>query len=479
MTETPITAVWEITMGCNMRCGHCGSSCEERLSDELTTDEALSLIDQIADLGLHWITLSGGEPLMRKDLPLLVQKFTSRSVAVNIITNGWFMDSKIAHELKKSGISTVAISIDGTEEIHDSIRMKGSFGRIEQAADHLNRAGVNIGAVTTISNKNIGCLPELRRRLIDLGVNQWQVQLGQPMGNFKERPQWVAEPAAIPAIIDFCYEIWLEGEIIIRPADCIGYYSEKEMIIRQKPEMGGSIWNGCNAGVRSFGILQNGDILGCTSIRDESFVEGNIRNTPLSEIWHNPNGFSWRREMTKEQLAGDCVICAYGSRCLGGCPNVRLTMNGDIDSENLYCAYNLALKRLREGLLSETDSEWLIAQAEQSIHNKDFQTSAFFAERALALTPENKKALAIKGFADFMCGNYSLCEAANRKALEIDPNDTYAMKGLGLALHKMGDSEQGLKIIEEAAKITNYADSDIMHDLNYVRQEMKSNENTR
>ena len=471
--QTPITAVWEITMGCNMRCGHCGSSCEGKLPDELTTDEALSLIDQIADLKLHWITLSGGEPLMREDLPQLVRKFVSRGVVVNIITNGWFIDEKIACELKASGVSTVAISIDGTEEIHDNIRMKGSFKRIKEAINHLKHADVNVGAVTTISNQNIDVLSELRRQLIDMGVNLWQVQIGMPMGNFKDRPEWVCGPEKIDEIIDFCYDTWLDGEIVIRPADCVGYYSEKEMQIRQRVEAGGSIWNGCNAGLRNFGILQNGDILGCTSIRDKSFIEGNIREKPLIDIWNNPDGFAWRRKAKKEELAGDCALCLYGSRCLGGCPNVRLTMNDDMNSENLYCSYNLALKGLREGLCEETDFDRLITQAEQSIRNKDFQTSAFFTERALELAPENQRALAIKGFAEFMCGNYSLCENANRRALELYPGDTYAMKGLGLALHKLGKSEEGLKHLEEAARLTNYEDSDVMHDLNYLLHEMK------
>ena len=61
------TGVWEITMACNMRCGHCGSSCAERLPDELTTDEALRLCDDLAELELKRITLSGGEPFLRED----------------------------------------------------------------------------------------------------------------------------------------------------------------------------------------------------------------------------------------------------------------------------------------------------------------------------------------------------------------------------------------------------------------------------
>ena len=469
-----MTAVWEVTMGCNMRCGHCGSSCEEPLPGELTTQEALSLADQIADLGLRWITLSGGEPLTRADLPLIIEKFVSRSVAVNIISNGWFIDVDMAQTLKKSGVSTVAISVDGTRKVHDSIRMSGSFQRIKEAFSHLKRAKVTVGAITTISRKNMSILPRLRRELINMGVDLWQVQLGQPMGNFKERPDWVLSPEQVPDIIDFCSETAVAGEIKIFPADCIGYYTEKEIITRQHSGVGSStaIWNGCNAGTRNFGILHNGDILGCTSIREKSFIEGNVKEQPLSQIWSKPDGFAWYRNMSKAQLQGDCAICIYGGRCLGGCSNTRLTMGGDIYSENLYCAYNVSLKSLRERLLQETDVQWLIAQAEHCLANQEFQTAAFFVDRALTLCPDEKKALAIKGFAEFMCGNYALCETANRTALELDPNDTYAMKGLGLALHKQGDSAQGLEHLEKAAKMTNYADADVMHDLEFVRREM-------
>lgn len=475
MNYTPLTAVWEVTMGCNMRCGHCGSSCEEPLPGELTTQEALSLVDQIAALGLRWITLSGGEPLIRADLPLLIERFVSRSVAVNIISNGWFIDEEMARTLKAAGVSTVAISVDGTKKVHDSIRKPGSFGRIKEAVAHLNDAGVTVGAVTTLSKKNIMLLPKLRRALVDMGVDLWQVQLGQPMGNFKERPDWVLDPEQVPHIIDFCIETAMAGEIKVFPADCIGYYTEKEMLIRQYAGIGGatSIWNGCNAGMRNFGILHNGDILGCTSIRDKSFVEGNIRERPLAQIWSDPQGFAWSRYVAKAQLQGDCAICIYGSRCLGGCSNTRLTMNGDMYAENQYCAYNVTLKRLRERLLQETDTGRLMTQAEQSLGAHEFQTAAFLTDRVLSLQPEDKQALAIKGFAEFMCGNYVLCETANRAALALDPNDTYAMKGLGLALHKQGDSIEGLALLEQAAKMTNYADADVMADLEFVRREMQ------
>ena len=154
----PVTAVWEVTMGCNMRCGHCGSSCAGPLPGELSTEEALDLCDQIAELGLKWITLSGGEPLTRKDTPDLIKRLTANGVSVNIITNGWLLTEEMARKIKENGIATAAISIDGTPEIHDKIRKEGAFEHARRAFAAMKEQGIDTGAVTTITKQNIGIL---------------------------------------------------------------------------------------------------------------------------------------------------------------------------------------------------------------------------------------------------------------------------------------------------------------------------------
>ncbi len=476
MKYQPLTCVWEVTMGCNMRCGHCGSSCTEPLPDELNTEEALDLIDQLKQIGLKWITLSGGEPLTRKDLPLLVKRLSQHSIIVNMITNGWLMNEKIAKTLKENGISTVAISIDGTEEIHDSIRRKGSFARAANAFSMLRSLGITVGAVTTVSQKNIHILPELRDQLIQMGVNSWQLQIGLPMGNFVKQPDWLIEPEQVDSLIDFCYETSLQDKIKIFPADCIGYYTKKEIIVRQRTYKTDHtpLWDGCNAGIRGFGILQNGDILGCTSIRSPEFIEGNIRQRKLSEIWEDPTKFTWRRSLKKNELKGECADCTYGSKCLGGCPNTRLTTKGSIYSENNYCSYNIALKKLKKDLESKSNQEELFETALRKLKENSFQEAALIINRYLELQANNPDALKLQGFAEFMCGNYGLSERANRKVLEMFPEDTYAMKGLGLALHKQGKSREGIEFVERAAGITNYSDQDILHDLSVIRNELAS-----
>ncbi len=474
MKYQPITCVWEVTMGCNMRCGHCGSSCTEPLSDELTTEEALDLCDQIAELGLKWITLSGGEPLTRKDTPLLVKRLSSLGITVNIITNGLLLEGEIAKELKDNGISTVAISIDGTPEVHDKIRCKGAFHHARLAFLTMKELGINTGAVTTITKQNINILEDLKELLIDMGVQSWQVQLGLPMGNLGKRPDWVLEPKQIKDVIDFCYDTAKEGRIAIYPADCIGYYTKKELEIKRLSYKNDTVppWNGCNAGIRGFGILQNGDILGCTSIRSKEYIEGNIKDRPLREIWEDESKFLWRREMTKEKLSGTCNTCIYGNKCLGGCPNTRLTMNGDIYSENQYCSYHLALKEMEEKYNLCQNSKTLFRLADSLMRQGDYQEAAFALERVLKLDSENPDALKEKGYCEFMCGNYQRCLDANEKVLQQNGQDSYALGGYALALFQMGHKEEGLKKMQQAVDLTGGKDPDLLQDLHALQIQM-------
>lgn len=466
MEYQPITCVWEVTMGCNMRCGHCGSSCLEPLPDELSTEEALKVCDQLSEIGLKWITLSGGEPLTRKDTPLLIERLTKKGVSVNIITNGWLLEEKMAESLKQSGISTVAISIDGTEKIHDKIRRKGAFAHARDAFATLKRLGVNTGAVTTITKQNIGILGELKESLIEMGVKTWQVQIGLPMGNLKERPDWLIEPAQVKDIIDFCYSVAKEGRIKIYPADCIGYFTKQEQEIK-KISFGTeyiSPWDGCNAGIRGFGILQNGDILGCTSIRDKKFIEGNLKERTLRDIWEDKKAFLWRRGLKKEMLGGDCKICRYGEKCLGGCTNTRLTMNSDIYSENQYCCYNLLLKKMMEDKDNTTGEEDTKQKAQCLMHYNEYQEAAFVLKKLAKAEPEDGEVWKMKAYCEYKCGNYQLCKEDNLKALEIEPEDSYACGGYAQALYRLGDKAEAIKYIKRAVELSEYKDPDLLED---------------
>lgn len=469
----PVTAVWEVTMGCNMRCKHCGSSCMDPSDDELSTEEALKVIDQMADLGVKWVTLSGGEPLTRKDLPQLIKHLRSCGISANVITNGWLLKDK-AQQLKDAGVATVAISIDGTEEIHNNIRRAESFARDMEGIKALRNLGIDVGAITTISKRNLGDLPDLREKLIEVGVRSWQVQIGLPMGNMASHEDWILEPKEIDVIIDFCYETSLDGRLRMYPADCIGYYNVKEQEVRRKSYgTDNTLWDGCNAGVKGFGLLQNGDIIGCTSVRNKEFIEGNIRERSLREIWTDKNSFLWRREMRKEQLSGECKRCIYGSKCLGGCTNTRLTMEGTIYGENKYCSYNHYLKTKIEEIKKITDANALLEKASLAVQKHQIQEAALMAEQVIKLDPKNVEAYKLKGYAEFMCGNYEQSEKDNRAAIALSADNSYAWKGLALAIYKQKTEpiKNVVEMLDKANQLSGYKDLDLIHDLNIIKQE--------
>lgn len=477
MAETyddfPTTGVWEITMGCNMRCRHCGSGCESPLPDELTTDEAMDLVAQLAELRMQWITLSGGEPLMRKDWHLIASELNKKGIIPNLITNGWYLTEGMVSKALESGIGVLAVSLDGLEENHDHMRQEGSFQRVVNGLRLMGDKGQKTGVITTVSRRNLEELPKIKELLLSLGVSSWQLQIGLPMGNYRHTPGEIMPPEAVDSIIDFCYASTLEGRIKVYPADCVGYYNLKELETRRMiyRTEGYPLWMGCNAGRRSLGILHNGEILGCTSIRDRSFLEGSIRQRPLKEIWNDPNAFRWSRQARKQELAGSCRICQYGDQCLGGCPNTRLTMHGSLQSENSYCSYHLRLSQTREKLAAMDDGQELLDSGISFTRQRDYQLAVLTLERALSLLPQEKEGWRHLGFAHFSINNMPECEEANRRALALDPADAYALKGLGLALHRQGHVQEGIDHLRQAVTLSPADDLDAVHDLVVVLTE--------
>lgn len=366
----PITAVWEITMGCNMRCKHCGSSCTNPLDDELSTSEALDLCDQLKDIGLQFITLSGGEPTTRKDWFVIAEKLVKNGIKTSIITNGWTIDSMFINIAKQIGLDSIAISIDGLDKTHDYIRKPQSFERSVRNIKLLVDGGLKVNTITAINTHNIDELDALFSLFNSLGVFSWQLQIAQPMGTFKRQKELLLPPKRITEIIDFAHSKIKQSPLIVL-SDCIGYYSKKSIEVNENFLQDNWSWTGCGAGKHVIGILQNGDIIGCTSIRNKDLIAGNIRQSNLAEIWNNDKKFSWNRNRIMNESYGFCYECVYSEKCLGGCSNTRLCMNGTLDSENLYCTYNQECKRFKDYILSIEDDTQIEELANRYGGNKN------------------------------------------------------------------------------------------------------------
>ena len=110
-------------------------------------------------------------------------------------------------------------------------------------------------------------------------------------------------------------------------ADNIGYYTDDDDRLRGN-KYGGSPFTGCRAGLTAIGIDSIGNVRGCESMYDERFIEGNLREKSLKEIWENPNGFSYNRDFKKTLLTGKCKTCENGPYCAGGCRSYNYFVHG-------------------------------------------------------------------------------------------------------------------------------------------------------
>ena len=141
----PEVVIWEITFACNMKCIHCGTSAGKRRPDELTTEESLNLIDELAGLGSKAITISGGEPLLRKDWPQLAQRIKDRGMKAYLISNGNAVTEEVVQEFRRVGLASVGISFDGTEKTHNYIRQRDdSFAKATGAMRLMKEQGTVI-----------------------------------------------------------------------------------------------------------------------------------------------------------------------------------------------------------------------------------------------------------------------------------------------------------------------------------------------
>jgi MoaA/NifB/PqqE/SkfB family radical SAM enzyme len=146
------------------------------------------LTEELAELGCEYAVLSGGEPLLRQDWPVLARSFRSHGVTVGMISNGILMDAMTAKAVKASGVSVVAVSVDGLEATHDRIRQReGAFRAALRALRNAADEGLRIHVVTHVNRLNRVEVPHLQSVLEEIGVRTWLVQLSAPMGRMKAR----------------------------------------------------------------------------------------------------------------------------------------------------------------------------------------------------------------------------------------------------------------------------------------------------
>lgn len=327
------SCVWEITLACCFSCKYCGSKAGHARNNELSTDECMDIARQLADIGCRRVSLIGGEVFMRPDWKKIVTELTTRKVKVSIITNGFLFSEKLISDIKECNVESVAVSVDGPERIHDRYRQIGSFKRAMQAINVLSENDIPVSVISTLHSNNVNSLDEMYEILKAKGIFAWQLQACSPMGNASDND--FSTNIDFQTVIDFVERYLYNPYFAVGVADNIGYYTEGEGNIRGNTN-GKAVFLGCRAGLTNIGIDSIGNVRGCESLYDEAFIEGNLREKALYEIWNNPDAFSYNRQFKVNDLTGKCRECTYGSRCVGGCRSYNYFTHGKL-YESLRC----------------------------------------------------------------------------------------------------------------------------------------------
>ncbi|MEZ4219613.1 MAG: radical SAM protein [Polyangiaceae bacterium] len=350
----PRVAVWELTLRCNLSCLHCGSRAGKPRDDELNLAEALQLCEDLAALKCRHMTLGGGEPLLRADWPIITEKLVDLGVTVGMVTNGMLWSAQTAHTARTVGLESVAFSVDGFEVAHDHLRhSKGLWRKVLNAIDVSKAAGMNVSVVTTVYERNKDDLEALRKLLDEHGVDRWQIQLGTTTGNFSDHRDLALQPEQLLDLVPRIAAMCRDGrKPKVYVGHDVGYYGEPEERLRD-PNDPIPVWTGCPAGCSIIGIESNGNIKGCLSLPsarngEDLFVEGNLRQKSLEEIWKAEDAFAYNRKFTTEQLSGFCRTCDYAEICRGGCTWTKFSQDKML-KDNEHCYFRqLTLKQRAE-----------------------------------------------------------------------------------------------------------------------------------
>ncbi|WP_197358128.1 StsB family radical SAM/SPASM domain sactipeptide maturase, partial [Streptomyces clavuligerus] len=315
--DPPLKLVYyAITDGCNLRCPYCYASSEKCLPGELSPAESLALVDQIADMGARTLILTGGEPMLRKDLFDVAEHARERGLSVNMITNGTMIRKPETARRIADLFALVTVSIDGgTAELHERTRGKGTFARTARGLSLLNDAGVVPVINHVVTPDNVDALDEVCRFVSGLKVRRVRLMHHSDLGraaddgydfgwsDFQKVQQFLwTDPRADNLLPD--------GPRAAKPC---------------------SITGNCGMGGNEIYLDSLGDVYPCKLVTREVHRAGNIREKPLTELFHSPLFASLRgNSVFHGENLSDCRRCYIRGACGGGCRGYHMAETGDI-----------------------------------------------------------------------------------------------------------------------------------------------------
>jgi AdoMet-dependent heme synthase len=346
----PYVVSWNLTYRCNLACEHCYLDAggtplvgTENFADrsELDTGECFRVIDEIAAFAPECVTiLTGGEPLLRRDILEIVRRASERGLWVVVGTNGVRITENVARRLADAGARGLSLSLDALDpDRHDRFRrVRGAWRNTVEGAEILNRTGLPFIVQTTAGSHNLGELEAIADFAHDrLAARVWNLYFLVPTG----RGQFVSDitPAQYDEVLASLYTIQRKYERrMLVNAKCAPHYIKTVLEHADAPGLsqirtysGGA--GGCPAGTHYMGIRPNGDVTPCPYL---PVFAGTLRSASLADLWTSSELFAGIRRRTA--LGGRCGACEMNGHC-GGCRARAYGMTGDLMAEDPLCTH--------------------------------------------------------------------------------------------------------------------------------------------
>jgi radical SAM protein with 4Fe4S-binding SPASM domain len=335
--DRPYSINIEITYACNQNCVFCAADAGIPLRNELTQEEIDTLLDEIIELHINPITITGGEPLLKYDILLhMVERIASAGLKPITLTNATLITEEMADTLYAAGLHTIQTSVDGlTPEVHNKIRGTcNALDDVKRGIAIFKKAGFEVHVSTVLNRQNFCQLGDILAIENLFGADRTYVSFVHPLGRGKDEkfhltPKQVRDYFVLSHMTD-------TGEIL------------NEFIPRER----------CSIGTSPV-ITPAGDVYPCMLTKFEPLKLGNVRKTALKEIWQNS-------PLLKELLACSvhklepCRACKFRFYCGGGCRGAAFAYHGTIYKNDPYTckATRLIVKELRERGTKDTKERY-------------------------------------------------------------------------------------------------------------------------
>lgn len=352
----PRLIAWELTRRCPLACRHCRASAADRdYTGELSTEEALRLLDDIASFARPILILTGGEPMVREDVYRLARAATERGLPVAMAPCGLLVDGPAVRRMQEAGVRRISLSLDGADAAtHDAFRgVTGSFASVVRAAERARAAGLEFQINTTVTRLNVAQLEEIRRRAVELGAVGFHPFLLVPTGRAAGLAEYEIEPEEYERVLGWLYERSLDSPIQIKPTCAPHYHRILHQRAGERPrgasagaaEAGAernrhghgmaALSHGCMGGQSFAFISHTGRVQICGFLDLEA---GDLRREEFRfrSIWEHSPLFARVRDV--DGYGGKCGACEYRRVC-GGCRARAYAAGGDFLAEEPFCVY--------------------------------------------------------------------------------------------------------------------------------------------